>query len=128
VHDGHLVPHARTGVDQHDEIDRDLARLEEPHLLLHAVLVDRKIVLGQPGDVLLLRIHDRDVQRDEVGGAAKHRLLLGSSVRLLGSQGDAEGGGQRRAENEALQGNLPSLRRSAAVQSPFRPQPDEIIR
>ena len=61
-----LVVHARRGVEQHRQVERQLVGREERDVLLDAVLVDREVVSRQAADELLLPVDDHDVQRDEV--------------------------------------------------------------
>ena len=74
VHDIHLVRHARAGVDEDDEIDRDFGRFEELHVLKHAILIDRKIILRQSRHEPLAIGHG-DIERDQAGTGPEHCSL-----------------------------------------------------
>ncbi len=70
MHEIHLVGHAGAGVDEKDEIDRHLVRLEELDVLQHAVLVYGEVVLREARHEPLA-VGNGHVERDQAGAAAE---------------------------------------------------------
>ncbi len=66
--------HARTGVHEDGQRDRQVGAVEDRDVLLDAVFEDLEIVLLQVGDVAGRLIGDRDVHRHEFDAGAKWRL------------------------------------------------------
>ena len=77
VHDVHLVRHARTGVDQQDQIERRLGRLEELDDCCDAVFEDREVAGRKSFHELSGAVGDGDVERHEVGAAAEDGGVAG---------------------------------------------------
>ena len=138
VDDLHLVGHARAGVDEKDEINRHLVRLEELHVLQHAVFVDREVVLPQAGHEPFA-VADGDIERHETGAAAKDRSALlggrrsGAGRASAGAAAGAQAAGSVRkgdCQDGTIEGRgvsqLPP--HHAAVQGAFRARARDLLR
>ena len=67
---GHLVAHARRGVEQDREIERHVRGREERQILLNAVLEHREVLLARPV-TNLSAVGDDHIERDEIDAAAE---------------------------------------------------------
>ena len=91
--------HARAGVDEQRQRDRQIRVVEERHLLLDAVLEDIEVLGREIGHVPGRSVGHRHVERDEIDAGAKRRLAaadgrdrrLRGRLRLSGQRRDQRG-------------------------------------
>jgi hypothetical protein len=76
LRDRQLRVHAGAGVHHQRQRDRKIRLGEEGDVLLHAVFEDVEVPLLEVGDIVAIRVGHAHVQRHQFDARAKWRLLL----------------------------------------------------